>query len=330
MSVPFQHRHASHCESGVMASLITHAGLPLSEPMAFGLASALSFAYIPIIKVGGLPLVAYRTLPRSITRGLRRPLGFSMQFEIFSSPEAGAARLDALLARGVLVGLQTSAFALPYFPEDMRFHFNVHNLIVFGQEGEEYLVSDPVFEETVRCPKTNLTTARFAKGLMAPKGRLYHIESPPQAPHWNVILPKAIRKTCRAMLAPVPFAGVKGIRSLARAVGKLGAVDGEAAFTRLFLGHIVRMQEEIGTGGAGFRFIYAAFLQEAAQLMALPALASLADELVAIGDDWREIALAAAMMIRERQPLEPLRIANMLRAQADREEAFFRALRACI
>jgi hypothetical protein len=30
---------------------------------------------------------------------------------------------------------------------------------------------------------------------------------------------------------------------------------------------IVRMQEEIGTGGGGFRFIYAAFLQEAGRLM---------------------------------------------------------------
>jgi hypothetical protein len=164
---------------------------------------------------------------------------------------------------------------------------------------------------------------------MAPKGRLYHIESSPQVPRWNEILPKAIRKTCRTMLAPVPFAGVKGIRSLARAVGKLD-VTGDAASTRLFLGHMVRMQEEIGTGGAGFRFIYAAFLQEAAQLAALPILAIRADELVAIGDEWREIALATAMMIRGRQPLEPGRIADMLRAQADREEVFFRALRACI
>jgi hypothetical protein len=329
VSVPFQHRHASHCESGVMASLITHAGLPLSEPMAFGLASALSFAYIPIIKVGGLPLVAFRTVPRAITRRLRRPLGFSMRFETFRSPDKGAARLDALLAQGCLVGLQTSAFVLPYFPEDMRFHFNVHNLIVYGQEGEDYLISDPVFEEPVRCPKVNLTKARFAKGLMAPQGRLYHLESAPQVPRWSEIIPKAIRSTCRTMLAPVPFAGVNGIRSLARAVGKLDAT-GEAAHARLFLGHVVRMQEELGTGGAGFRFIYAAFLQEAAQLAALPILAAQADELVAIGDDWREIALAAAMMIRGRQPFDPLRIADLLRTQADREEAFFRALRGCL
>ena len=93
---------------------------------------------------------------------------------------------------------------------------------------------------------------------------------------------------------------------------------------------MVRMQEEIGTGGAGFRFIYAAFLQEASVLAHLPALGPLADDLVAIGDQWREMALEAAMMIRGRKALEPRAIAELLRALADREEAFFRALRASI
>lgn len=309
-----------------MSSLITHAGLPLSEPMAFGLASALSFAYLPVIKVGGLPLVAYRSMPRSITRGLQRPLGFSMQFETFSSPEDGATRLDALLTQGSLVGLQTSAFDLPFFPEDMRFHFNVHNLIAYGQEGEDYLISDPVFEKPVRCHKASLTKARFAKGLMAPTGRLYHIDSAPKIPRWSEIVPKAIRKACRTMLAPVPFAGVRGIRSLAKTVEKLNSTD-DAAATRLFLGNIVRMQEEIGTGGGGFRFIYAAFLQESAQLAALPALGTRADEMMIIGDNWREMARVAAMMICGRQALDPGLIANMLRDLADREEAFFRALK---
>ena len=309
-----------------MASLVTHAGLPLSEPMAFGLASTLSFAYIPLVKVGGLPLIAYRALPHAITRGLCKPLGLVMEVETFRKPEPGIARLDELVAQGQLVGLQTSGFWLPYFPEDLRFHFNVHNLIVFGREGDDYVISDPVFEEPVRCPKADLTKARFAKGLMAPKGRIYYTKTKVQAPRWDTIIPTAIRKTCRTMLAPIPFAGAKGIRSLARAVEKLDSA-GEGAHARQFLGHMVRMQEEIGTGGGGFRFIYAAFLQEAAELAHLPALDSKADDLVTIGDEWREIALAAAMMIRGRQPLEPTRIAGMLQAIANREEAFFRDLR---
>ena len=59
----FQHRQAAHCESGVTSALITHAGLSLSEPMAFGLASALAFAYIPIVKLAGMPLISYRMWP---------------------------------------------------------------------------------------------------------------------------------------------------------------------------------------------------------------------------------------------------------------------------
>ena len=42
----FQHRQSAHCESGVMASLLSHAGLPMSEPMAFGLASGLVFPHV--------------------------------------------------------------------------------------------------------------------------------------------------------------------------------------------------------------------------------------------------------------------------------------------
>ena len=40
----FLHRQSAHCESGVMSSLLTHNGLPMSEPMAFGLGAALAFA----------------------------------------------------------------------------------------------------------------------------------------------------------------------------------------------------------------------------------------------------------------------------------------------
>ncbi|MCE1229310.1 MAG: BtrH N-terminal domain-containing protein [Firmicutes bacterium] len=319
----FQHRHASHCESGVMAGLVTHAGLPMSEAMAFGLASTLAFAYLPVVKVGGLPLVAFRAMPHAITRGLSRKLHLEMAVETFRNPEQGAARLDELVDQGELVGLQTSGFWLPYFPEDLRFHFNVHNLIVLGREGDEYLISDPVFETPVRCPKADLTKARFAKGLMAPKGRIYYPRAEVRPPQWDRLLPSAIRKTCRTMLAPVPFAGAKGIRSLARAVEKLKADD----YAARLLGHVVRMQEEIGTGGGGFRFIYAAFLQEAASLLHNEAIERKADEMVSLGDHWREVALEAALMIRGRHALEPAKIAALLKQQADREETFFRGLR---
>src|SRR6185503_21138864 len=105
---PFVHAHASHCESGVMSSLLRHHGLPISEAMAFGLASALSFASLPFVRINGLPLVSYRMPPRAIIKGLHRGLDLGMRFEKFRSPERGMARLDELLDAGRLVGLQTS------------------------------------------------------------------------------------------------------------------------------------------------------------------------------------------------------------------------------
>jgi hypothetical protein len=91
----------------------------------------------------------------------------------------------------------------------------------------------------------------------------------------------------------------RGIRLLAWQVSRLA----DDAHARLYVGNIVRMQEEIGTGGGGFRFLYASFLQELAQLTGYRALDPLAARLVEIGDRWREFALAAARMIRGRDPL---------------------------
>lgn len=325
MPATFAHAHASHCESGVMSSLLTHHGLRISEAMAFGLASALSFAYLPFVRINGLPLVSYRMPPRAVIQGLARTLDLGMRFETFGSPMRGMARLDELLDSGKLVGLQTSVFWLPYFPPDLRFHFNAHNLLVYGRERDEYLISDPVAETTVRCASADLQRARFAKGALAPKGLLYFLTRPPVVPDWRQLGRRALARTARIMLAPIPLVGVRGVRLLAGRVGRLPLRDGGEQ-ARMYIGNIVRMQEEIGTGGGGFRFLYASYLQELAETTGYAALDALAARLVEIGDRWREFALAAARMIRGRDPLAPPALAERLRALAAQEELFFRDL----
>ena len=321
----FQHSQASHCESGVMSAILRHHGLPISEPMAFGLSSAMSFAYLPIVKINGLPLVAYRMPPKAIIKGLQKPLGLKMRFETFRDPQAGTRRLDELLAAGEIVGMQTSVFWLPYMPEDLRFHFNAHNVLAVGRDtaSGEYQLSDPVFETPVTCPADALQRARFAKGMLAPKGLLYYATGKPSTPDWAVVIPKALKKTTRIMLdTPLPIIGVRGIRRLASAIEGLRPDK-----AKMFIGQVVRMQEEIGTGGGGFRFIYASFLQEAADLLARPRLNELSEALVDIGDEWREFALSAARMIRDREPLATPALADKLRLIADHEQAFYRDLR---
>jgi len=322
----YQHKHAAHCESGVAANIMSHHGVKLSESMAFGLSSALSFAYLPFIKLTGFPLIAYRMPPKSILKGMSKPFHTKFRFETFRSPEAGQKRLDELLAQGQVVGLQTSVFWLPYFPENMRFHFNAHNLLVYGKDGDDYLISDPVTELPQRCASADLQRARFARGALAPKGLLYYPESIGRSEVSAESIKKAITKTVRIMLGPVPIAGVRGIRMLANRVAKLD----QSEHSLNYVGHIVRMQEEIGTGGAGFRFLYAAFLQEAAQITGIATLATLSERLNVIGDGWREFALKAARMIKGREAFDPVHLAGMLRLQAEAEADFFRALKSAI
>jgi hypothetical protein len=322
----FQHHHAAHCESGVASNLMTHHGVNISEAMAFGLSSALSFAYLPFIKITGFPLIAYRMPPKFILKGMRQPFQTVFRFETFRNPDTGMRRLDELLAQGKVVGLQTSVFWLPYFPEDMRFHFNAHNLLVYGKEGDEYLISDPVAELPQRCASADLQRARFAKGALAPKGLLYYPESIGNTVVTPEAVKKAIKKTVRIMLGPIPIIGTRGIRMLANKVAKLDASE----YSLNYIGHIVRMQEEIGTGGAGFRFLYAAFLQEAAQITGITELAVLSERLNEIGDGWREFALKAARMIKGREAFDVRLLAGMLHTQAERETEFFRELKRAV
>ncbi|MCF8293886.1 MAG: BtrH N-terminal domain-containing protein [Chitinophagaceae bacterium] len=55
MIIPFKHKSQAHCESGVISNLLHHYGLPISEPMAFGIGGGLFFGHLPFVKVNGVP-----------------------------------------------------------------------------------------------------------------------------------------------------------------------------------------------------------------------------------------------------------------------------------
>ena len=305
-----------------MSAMLSHHGLAVSEPMAFGLAAALTFALIPFIKLSGLPLVAYRMPPGAIIRGLSKRLGIRMRRLSFRDPESGMEALDRALGEGRIVGLQSSVFWLPYFPEEMRFHFNAHNLIVYGRDGSDYLVSDPVFEEAVRCDRASLKKARFAKGALASRGLMYYPEHVPEGIDHARAIPGAIRVNYRLMAkTPVPFVGLRGIRRLARRVIALSKDARRPEELPRLLGHVVRMQEEIGTGGAGFRFIYGAFLRESSRVLGRASLNEASEAMTQAGDTWRLFALRATKMCKGREPMEPELLASIIDRCAAHEAA---------
>ncbi len=329
MKIDYTHRQSAHCENGVTAGLVSHHGIAMSEALAFGIGGGLFYGYIPFMRLNNLPLATFRAITGAIFKRVTRELGIKTWSRGFRDPAASMRALDETLARGIPVGLQTGAWWLPYFPEAYRFHFNMHNLVVYGKEGENYLISDPVFPEPVVCHGTDLVKARYTKGTLAPKGRMYYLAEVPA----EIDLPQAvrdgIRTVTRAMLkSPLPIIGVSGIRYLAKRLAlwpeKLGSQQ-----ALLYLGQMIRMQEEIGTGGAGFRFIYAAFLQEAAGILDDQRYVELSQRMTGIGDRWREFAVRAARNCKGRAGEGDSfpKMAEILRDCARREEELYKNLR---
>jgi hypothetical protein len=98
---------------------------------------------------------------------------------------------------------------------------------------------------------------------------------------------------------------------------------------QLYLGNIIRMQEEIGTGGGGFRFLYAAFLQEAATYLGNASLQQFSERYTHIGDKWRQFAYSAARLCKMRTSdlVSYDELGNMLREIGEAERNFFKDLK---
>lgn len=331
MKIDFKHKQAAHCENGVISSLLTFNGFAISEPMAFGLGSGLFFVYLPFIKVNFAPALSFRPQPGLIFKRMSKRLGIKIKRRKFRNPAAAKKALDEMLANNIPVGLQVGVFNLTYFPDEYRFHFNAHNIVVYGKEGDNYLISDPVMEHATTLTSKELEKVRFAKGAYAPKGQIYYPVEIPKKFDLEKAIIKSIKSTCSNMLAPVPIVGVKGIRTVARAIKKWPKKIGIKQ-TNHNLGQIVRMQEEIGTGGGGFRYIYGAFLQEASSVLKNDILLELSKEITEIGDMWRDFALDASRLFKNRSVESDgyNKVSDKLMYIADKEEEFYKKLKKAI
>lgn len=327
-NIDFKHCQHAHCESGVTSNLLKHEGINISEPMAFGIGAGIFFAHIPFLKVSGTPGTTFRTWPGAIFKRVTQRLNIDVHTQRFPTPEKAMMALDNVLESGKPAGMLSSVYYLPYLPEAFRFHFNAHNLVVYGKENNEYLVSDPVMEDVARIAPDDLAKARFAKGAPEPKGFMYYVKSAPKNVNFESGIKAGIKQTCFFMLSPpLPWFGNKAIFLLAKKI-KQYPKKLTPRKASLYLGNIIRMQEEIGTGGAGFRFLYAAFLQEAGQLMKRDDLQQFSSELTQIGDDWRNFAYNAARRMKDRgsDMVSYDELGDMLRLCGEKEKDFFKRM----
>ena len=210
-TIDFQHHQSAHCENGVISNLLKHNGVKMSEPLAFGIGSGLFFVYLPFIKVNLAPAISFRPMPGLIFKRLCKRLGIKIKRQKFRSEEQAKKALNTKLMENIPVGLQVGVYHLTYFPDEYRFHFNAHNLVVYGKQEQTYLISDPVMEDVTTLDEKVMDKVRFSKGAFAPKGQMYYPSYIPSSLPLEKAIRKAIKATCRDMLVPIPIVGVNGM-----------------------------------------------------------------------------------------------------------------------
>jgi Domain of unknown function (DUF4872)/Butirosin biosynthesis protein H, N-terminal len=303
MKTNFEHLQAAHCENGVTINLLKSVGVnKITEPLAFGIGSGLFFIYIPLLKINKGPAIAFRTQPGLIFKRTCKSLGIPVVRKKFSSKEEAKTYLQECLDAGKPVGCQVGVFYLTYFPKEYRFHFNAHNVIVYGKEEDTYLISDPVMETVTTLSSYELERVRFAKGALAPRGQIYYPKERKIVTDDQIrkAIVTGVKRNVRDMLRiPGNIAGVKGIKYTGKKIKKWRDKLGLHK-AGLYLAQLVRMQEEIGTGGGGFRYMYGAFLQEAHAFHNNDALLEISKTFTQAGDLWRTAAVQAAGIYKGR------------------------------
>ena len=298
----YPNQRNKHCETGTLLNMLKYYGYDgISETMAFGLGSGFNFVYSPFLRMRGVKLPMFRIRPGLIAKNFCERLGIGFHgLEYGHRVNKSMTDLDKLVDQQIPVGLIVNVANLQYFsPVVNESNFNGHVLTVIGKEGSTYTIADSDMrlntDDYVFLEEDVMRKSRFATGLAAPRGKMFYIDPLPEGFGENLDLRPAViqglEESCRRMLrVPVPFYGWTGLNYFGNSL-KMWKVWFSEKLIGFILLWIYRLIETAGTGGAGYRYIYADFLNEAATLFDNEVLADCAKMMGDDADAWRQFSL---------------------------------------
>jgi hypothetical protein len=254
MNLPgFPHVAGIHCSSSSIADILRYDGEALSEPMVFGLGSGLGFIFSNDARHS--PRDRYNGRALDLEGKFYSLFGARLPWAGRWDPEA----IERALSQGRPLIAQTDIAYLPYYN---RVHFPLHGIVVTGWDGGRAQLADTFSKELLTVAESDLRAALEGKGspFMDPPYRIA------AAPRVEVkidgdTLSRSILVTAREMLEPAaPGIGVPAMRQLA---AEREAWRGSADWTWSARFNYQGIEKR-GTGGGGFRTLYAHFLEEAA------------------------------------------------------------------
>jgi len=311
-------QRGAHAETTGLARLLAaagvvapHTGAPPSEALLLGLGGGLGGAYF-VFEYKGMPptfYVATRCYPQYaygaefVTRAASG-LGVTLAAAHTTSKPAAVRQLRERIATGPALAWVDRG-ALPWATGLGAMGASPHVVVVSAVDDEAAVVHDTA-ARAFRLPHAALAAARAR--LAREKHRLITVGEL-GAPGDLAATVRAAIASCRAELAGrtrhKQFAGNFGISGLAKWASLVESSD-RKGWPRVFAGGAALWSaltwgtywiELAGTGGGGFRPLYARFLDEAAAITGAARLRDAAAAYRALGGAWSE--LAGVMLPRE-------------------------------
>jgi len=281
-----------HCETTALKRVLDYHGLSLSEEMLLGLGGGAGFIYWYMKMMPG-PFIGTRygkgtDFPTNVCRRI----GADVTIVETSSPKKGYEELKALLCAGEPAVIYVDMVYLPYLAIPEAAHFGGHVVVIFGldEEGDKVHIYDRG-KKPVTASISDLARARGSKfPPFPPRHRLLKISYPARIGNLEEGIKESIRECCQNMLKPpIKNIGLAGLEKWGRVVVKWPEeFKGINLFGALMNGFMYI--EIAGTGGSGFRSMYARFLEEASPIVNKPALKEIAGMMWESAKAWSQLA----------------------------------------
>ena len=283
------HRPGRHCGSSAIRDLLEFHGLVMSEACCFGLGAGLGITYVETAASNTPFIVHVRSM--EFEEKVFNTLDVPFSWRSYRDQRSANTDLKRVLNENRPALLLTDIFHLPYFQSST--HFAGHAIVawLYDEERDEVLVSDTERPGLIAVSTADLADARFST-------------APPFIHNGNLFAPEAIKASItperiRRAIFDNAYALANGDRfsglaALDTWIDRLShwAADENWRWSLRFAYQVI---EKRGTGGAGFRTLYADFLEEASARLTVVRDAKLVELMRGAAAAWSGLAAVLKM-----------------------------------
>ncbi len=282
------HTPGRHCASTALADLVNYRGMGWSEAICFGIGCGLGIWYF---KGGGKsPERLIHVRSADIEEQFFRRIGQDFRWRRHDDPGESENDLIAALDGGDPAIVQSDIFHLPYY--NTTTHFPAHVIAVWGYDLSKgvFFVTDTEREAIIEVPFEAMRKARYVQmGFFDIKGNMYAPREIAVPDDMAGIVRHAVRDQSRRLLdGSQEYQGIAALRKWRSELGEWRNFK-DWQWTARFTYQVI---EKRGTGGGGFRLMYADFLDEAARMLTDVNRLGLPSLMRAAASAWSDLAMA--------------------------------------